>query len=169
MACSAGPIVQCRGGLPWRGGAGSPAYAVLRALGSYGPTKLVQKDQEAGVVLTGLGIGQSRCAAAPAAEFGWRVGAELGDELLQRSEQRAVGSWKSLVPRRCSCAAWPRLRCGGAVWPRASGSAEPYSGVEVAGRLRLGFGGCGSEDRGKEVAGGCLKEGARDPGRECPA
>jgi len=44
--------------------------------------------------------------------------------------------------------------------------------IQRRGGARLGFvgnGGCGGKYRGKEVAGGCLKEGARDPGRACPA
>ena len=73
-------FIQQSGLWSWRGGGAAPAAGDRPSRARYGLHHLVQKNQEAGAVLTRLGIGWRRSAAAPASRSGGSGTAELGPD-----------------------------------------------------------------------------------------
>ena len=96
------------------GGLGSPAYRVLGPRARIRAYKLAQKNQEAGAVLTGIGIGWRRTAAAPASGSGGSSTAELGPDSGEAGSQgRCRGLGK---PPGCTAELLRRIVGDGTWW-----------------------------------------------------
>jgi hypothetical protein len=150
---------------------GSLAYRVLGPRVRIRAYKLAQKKQEAGAVLTGIGIGWRRTAAAPASGSGGSSTAELGPDSGEAGSQgRCRGLGK---PPGCTAELLRRI-VGDETWWCGVTAAEQRLGVaehnEIlwagllsgAGGLRCVRRGLGTEFKGRaEDHGALAKEGDR--------
>ena len=161
----ANPLVGSGRGCIGRGGGsaatgvlGSPAYRVLGPRARIRAYKLAQKNQEARAVLTGIGIGWRRTAAAPASGSGGSSTAELGPDSGEAGSQgRCRGLGK---PPGCTAELLRRIVGDGTWWCGVT-AAEQRLGVaehnEIlgagllsgAGGLRCVRRGCGVMFKGR--------------------
>ena len=148
-----------QGGLwSWRGGGAAPAAGDRPSRAHYGLHLLAQKNQEAGAVLTGLGIGWRRSVAAPASRSGGCGTAEVGPDSGEAGSQgRCRGLGK---PPGCTAELLRRIVGDGTWWCGVT-AAEQRLGVaehnEIlgagllsgAGGLRCVRRGCGVMFKGR--------------------